>query len=334
MNGIYFANPELLHLGWLLIPVIVWYFYRFKKRPAPLRLSSSLFVQHYKPGLKNKLIHLPFLIRLMAASLLIIGIARPQSKTSWQDVKTEGIDIMIAMDISASMLAQDFKPNRLEASKEVAINFINDRPNDRIGLVIFSGESFTMCPLTTDHSVLVNLFKTVKTGMVQDGTAIGMGLANAVSRLKDSKGKSKVVILLTDGVNNAGSVSPQLAADLARPFNIRIYGIGVGTKGMAYSPVGIYPNGQYAFDYVKVEIDESMMKQIAEFTGGKYFRATNNKALKEIYKEIDQLEKTISEEKHYSKKTELFRPLAAMGLLLLLLEFLLRNTLLKSINPL
>jgi Ca-activated chloride channel family protein len=259
-------------------------------------------------------------------------LARPQSKHSWQDVKTEGIDIVLAIDISASMLAKDLKPDRLEASKAVATKFIENRPDDRIGLVIFSGESFTQCPLTTDHTVLKNLFSSVKTGMVQDGTAIGMGLATAVSRLKDSKAKSKVVILLTDGVNNSGSIAPELAADLARPFGIRIYTIGVGTKGMALSPVNIYPNGQYVYDYVKVDIDESVLKKISNATGGKYFRATDNAKLKAIYAEIDKMEKTIIEEKQYSRKAELFHPLAIAAFVLLIVEFLLKNTVFKTIT--
>ena len=230
------------------------------------------------------------------------------------------------------MLARDFKPNRLDASKELAMNFIDSRPNDRIGLVIFSGESFTQCPLTTDHAVLKNLFVSIKTGMVNDGTAIGLGLATAVNRLKDSKAKSKVVILLTDGVNNAGSIAPELAADVAKPFGIRVYTIGVGTKGMAYSPVGIYPNGQYAFDYIKCDIDENIMKKIADITQGKYFRATNNENLKDIYLEIDKLEKSIIEEKQYSKKSELFLPLAIAAAFCLLLELALKNTLFKSLT--
>ena len=332
MNEMSFANPDFL---WLLIalPVIIgWYIYKNIFRFNSLLISTPALFNGYKPGLKSYLQHIPFLLRCIAIAALIIALARPQSKHSWQDVRTEGIDIVLAMDISGSMLAKDLKPDRLEASKAVATKFIENRPDDRIGLVIFSGESFTQCPLTTDHTVLKNLFSSVKTGMVEDGTALGMGLATAVSRLKDSKAKSKVVILLTDGVNNSGSIAPELAADLALPFGIRIYTIGVGTKGMAYSPVAIYPNGQYAYDYVKVDIDEAVLKKISDATGGKYFRATDNAKLKAIYAEIDKMEKSIIEEKQYSRKAELFHPLAIVAFALLLLEFLLKNTVFKTIT--
>lgn len=332
MNDMSFAHPIFFWL-FLLIPVAIgWYIFKHYYRSTTFKISSFRAVDNIKQSPKIILRHSIFALRLIAISFLIVAMARPQSKHSWQDIKTEGIDIVLAIDISASMLAKDLKPDRLDASKAVAMSFIDERPNDRIGLVIFSGESFTQCPLTTDHTVLKNLFSAVKTGMVQDGTAIGMGLATAVSRLKDSKAKSKVVILLTDGVNNSGSISPELAADLAKPFDIRIYTIGVGTKGMAYSPVGIYPNGQYAYDYVKVDIDETALKGISNMTGGKYFRATNNNALKQIYGEIDKLEKTIIEEKQYSRKSELFHPLAMAAIICLLLEFLLRNTIFKSIT--
>jgi Ca-activated chloride channel family protein len=332
MSEMSFANPNFLWLLLLLPLSIGWYVYKIFYRANSLVISTPALFQDYKASLKSYLQHIPFILRCIAVTALIIALARPQSKHSWQDVRTEGIDIVLAVDISASMLAKDLKPDRLEASKAVATKFIENRPDDRIGLVIFSGESFTQCPLTTDHTVLKNLFSSVKTGMVQDGTAIGMGLATAVSRLKDSKAKSKVVILLTDGVNNSGSIAPELAADLARPFGIRIYTIGVGTKGMAYSPVGIYPNGQYAYDYVKVDIDEAVLKKISNATGGKYFRATNNAKLKAIYAEIDKMEKTIIEEKQYSRKAELFHPLAIAAFILLFFEFLLKNTVFKTIT--
>lgn len=315
------------------IPLLaIWFFLKKKKQVVSIQLSSLSVLGNVKPNLKVRLRNVPFLFRLIALALIIVALARPQSKTSWQDIKTEGIDIVIAFDISASMLAKDFKPDRLEAAKEVAISFIDKRPNDRIGLVIFSGESFTQCPLTSDHNILKNLFKDVKTGMVQDGTAIGMGLATAVNRIKDSKAKSKVIILLTDGVNNSGSVSPELAAEIAVPFGIRVYTIGVGTTGMALSPVALYPNGQYAYDYVEVKIDEDVMRKISELTNGKYFRATNKQKLEEIYKEIDTLEKSIIEEKQYTKKNEMFLPFAAAAFLFLVLEFILKNTWLKTVN--
>lgn len=332
LKDISFANPLMLYFL-ISIPILAaWFFFKKKNQVVSIKLSSLSLLGNAKSNLKVKLRNTPFILRLLAISLIIIALARPQSKTSWQDIKTEGIDIVIAMDISASMLAKDFKPDRLEAAKEVAISFIDKRPNDRVGLVIFSGESFTQCPLTSDHSILKNLFKGVKTGMLQDGTAIGMGLATAVNRLKDSKAKSKVIILLTDGVNNAGSVSPELAAEIAVPFGIRVYTIGIGTTGMALSPVALYPNGQFAYDYVEVKIDEPILKKISELTNGKYFRATNNKKLESIYGEIDKLEKSIIEEKQYTKKNEMYLPFAALALLLLLKEFILKNTWLKTIN--
>jgi len=332
MSDMSFANPNFLWLLTVVPLIIAWYVFKNIYRVNSLSISVPSLFESYKPSLKTYLQHIPFLLRCLAISALIVALARPQSKHSWQDVRTEGIDIVLAVDISASMLAKDLKPDRLEASKAVASKFIENRPDDRIGLVIFSGESFTQCPLTTDHTVLKNLFSAVKTGMVQDGTAIGMGLATAVSRLKDSKAKSKVVIILTDGVNNSGSIAPELAADLARPFGIRIYTIGVGTKGMAYSPVGIYPNGQYAYDYVKVDIDEAVLKKISATTGGKYFRATDNAKLKAIYAEIDKMEKTIIEEKQYSRKAELFHPLAMLAFALLVIEYILRNTVFKTVT--
>lgn len=332
MSDMSFANPNFLWLLTVVPLIIAWYVFKNIYRVNSLSISVPSLFESYKPSLKTYLQHIPFLLRCLAISALIVALARPQSKHSWQDVRTEGIDIVLAVDISASMLAKDLKPDRLEASKAVASKFIENRPDDRIGLVIFSGESFTQCPLTTDHTVLKNLLNEVKTGMVKDGTAIGMGLATAISRLKDSKAKSKVVILITDGVNNAGSITPVLAADLAKPFGIRIYTIGVGTRGMAYSPVGIYPNGQYAYDYVKVDLDEPTLTKVATSTGGKYFRASNNKKLKEIYSEIDKMEKTIIEETQFTRKSELFHPLAALAILLLLTELILRFTWLKSIT--
>lgn len=332
LKDISFANPLMLYFL-ISIPILsAWFIFKKKNQVVTIKLSSLSLLGNAKSNIKVKLRNTPFILRLLAISLIIVALARPQSKTSWQDIKTEGIDIVIAMDISASMLAKDFKPDRLEAAKEVAINFIDKRPNDRVGLVIFSGESFTQCPLTSDHTILKNLFKGVKTGMLQDGTAIGMGLATAVNRLKDSKAKSKVIILLTDGVNNAGSVSPELAAEIAVPFGIRVYTIGIGTTGMALSPVALYPNGQFAYDYVEVKIDEPILKKISELTNGKYFRATNNQKLEAIYKEIDKLEKSIIEEKQYTKKNEMYLPFAALAFLLLLIEFILKNTWLKTIN--
>jgi Ca-activated chloride channel family protein len=332
-DDIYFAYPQLLWLLLLVPAIMLAYFFYLRDH----RSATMLHTSHAKPGelpatLKTKLRDLPVILRAAALSLMIIAMARPQSKKSWQDIQTEGIDIMLSMDISASMLAQDLKPNRLDASKEVAKEFIDARPDDRIGLVIFSGESFTQCPLTSDHAVLKNIFTEVKTGMLADGTAIGLGLANAVSRIKSSKAKSKVIILLTDGVNNAGNISPSLAAEAAKPWGIRIYTIGVGTRGMAYSPVAIYPNGEYVYDYVQCDIDEATLKSISGMTGGKYFRATNRQSLKKIYEEIDKMEKSIVYERHFSKKSEWFFPFALLALILLIIEFTVSKTYLRSLT--
>ena len=272
--------------------------------------------------------HSGIVLRSLALAALIIALARPQSSLSWQNSTTEGIDIVIASDISGSMLAEDFEPNRMEAGKNIAIDFIKNRPNDRIGLVIFSGESFTQCPLTIDHEVLINLFKDIKNGMIDDGTAIGMGLATAVNRLKESDAKSKVVILLTDGSNNTGSIPPITAAEIAKQFNIRVYTVGLGTKGMAPYPVQTPMGIQY--QRVPVDVDEVTLGKIADITGGKYFRATNNSTLKNIYEQIDKLEKAKIDVTQYHKKTEMFLPLVAIALLLLSLEFVLKNTVLKG----
>jgi Ca-activated chloride channel family protein len=298
---------------------------------AEVKMSSLSGFEKIKPSFKYYLRHVLIVLRLSVLSALILVLMRPQSRSSFKDVKTEGIDIVIALDISSSMLAKDFKPNRLDAAKELAIKFIDSRPNDRIGLVIFSGESFTQCPLTSDHAVIKNLFSGIKLGMLADGTAIGNGLATSVSRIKDSQAKSKVVILLTDGVNNQGSVAPITAAEIAKAYGIRVYTIGLGTTGKALSFAGIYPDGSYAYEYMDVVIDEKTMTEIADMTGGKYFRATDNDKLKDVYKEIDRLEKTIFEEKNYTNKSEHFLPFAITAALLLLIEFLLRNTILKSI---
>ncbi len=330
-NDITFANKELRWL-FLIIPVIlVWYFFKNRTMSAEVKMSSLSGFEKIKPSFKYYLRHILIVLRLFVLSALILVLMRPQSRSSFKDVKTEGIDIVIALDISSSMLAKDFKPNRLDAAKELAIKFIDSRPNDRIGLVIFSGESFTQCPLTSDHAVIKNLFSGIKLGMLADGTAIGNGLATSVSRIKDSQAKSKVVILLTDGVNNQGSVAPITAAEIAKAYGIRVYTIGLGTTGKALSFAGIYPDGTYAYEYMDVVIDEKTMTEIADMTGGKYFRATDNDKLKDVYKEIDRLEKTIFEEKNYTNKSEHFLPFAITAALLLLIEFLLRNTILKSI---
>ncbi len=330
-NDITFANKELLWLLLLIPAIIAWYIWKNKTYSAELKVSTISGFDGIKRSFKQYLRHAGIVLRVMAIALMIVVLARPQSRSSYKDVKTEGIDIVMCLDISGSMLAKDFKPNRIEAAKEVAQDFIDSRPNDRIGLVIFSGESFTQCPLTTDHAVIKNLFQGIHTGMVADGTAIGNGLATAVSRVKDSKAKSKVVILLTDGVNNQGSVAPLTAAEIAKAFGVRVYTVGVGTIGKALAPVAMYPDGSYQYGYVDVNIDEKTLGEIADGTGGKYFRATDNDKLKNIYKEIDRLEKTIFEEKNFTNKAEHFLPFAISAALLLLIEFLLKNTYLKSI---
>ena len=325
-----FANPNYLYLLLLLIPLIAWYIYKLRKSQASLQVSSAEAFE--APGAilwRVYLRHAPFVLRMLAIAVLIVVLARPQSTNSWQNSTTEGIDIVMAIDISTSMLAEDLKPNRLEAAKDVAASFINGRPNDNIGLVVFAAESFTQCPLTTDHGVLLNLFKDIQPGIIQDGTAIGVGLANAVSRIKDSQAKSKVIILLTDGVNNTGEVAPVTAAEIAKTFGIRVYTIGVGTQGEAPYPIPTAFGVQY--QNIPVEIDEQVLKQIASTTGGQYFRATDNASLKEIYSEIDQMEKTKISVQEFSKKQEEYKNWALLVFALLLVEVLLRNTVLRNI---
>jgi Ca-activated chloride channel family protein len=326
-----FANPWLLLLL-LIVPIlIVWYILKGKKARPEIRLSTFAGLKNQRKSAVVRLLHLPFVLRCLAIVLIIIAIARPQTKLSWQDMRAEGIDIMMTMDLSPSMLARDLKPNRLEAAKEVATDFVSGRPNDRIGLVIFSGDAFTQCPLTIDHSIMKTLLQAVEPDFLPEGTAIGLGLATAVNRLRESKSTSKVVILITDGENNAGSVSPLTAAEIAQLYGIRVYTIGVGTRGVAYSPVYRYPNGQFAFDYAEVRIDEALLKQISSMTGGQYFRATNNEALAEIYKKIDEMEKTRFDSTEFRRRKEEFWPLAFLAVMLIALEWLLRNTLMRSI---
>lgn len=316
----------------LVLPLMLFsYLWRYKNSSGEMRISTLSFFSGVKTSLKEYLRHSLFALRLITLAALITALARPQASTSWQNVTTEGIDIILSMDVSGSMLAEDFKPNRLEASKAVALDFISGRPNDRMGLVLFSGESFTQCPITTDHAVLKNLFKDVKNGMITDGTAIGMGLANAVNRLKDSEAKSKVVILLTDGENNRGEIPPMTAAEIAKAFGVRVYTVGVGTRGQAPFPFRS-PFGGIVYQNVEVKIDEPLLTQIADMTGGKYFRATDNKKLKAIYQEIDKLEKSKIEVQEFRKKNEMFLPWVLAAGLLLLLEFILKNTVFRSIT--
>jgi Ca-activated chloride channel homolog len=316
----------------LLVPLFcIFYIWRFSQSYSEIKISSLRGFNMQSFDWIGFLRHLLFVLKIGAFFFLITALARPQSNESWKDITTEGIDIVLSMDISTSMLARDFSPNRLEAAKDVAMKFIADRPNDRIGLVVYEGESFTQCPLTTDHRVLINLFKDIKPGMIEGGTAVGMGLANAVNRLRDSESKSKVVILLTDGENNAGSVSPETAAEIAKQFGVRVYTIGIGTKGKAMGPVAIYPDGTLKFDMVDVKIDEESLTNIANITGGEYFRATNKNKLVDIYKKIDELEKTKINVSEQSQKYEEYFWFALIGSVLFLLEFLLRNTVFKTV---
>lgn len=320
-----FAHPYYFLLLLLLIPAIVWYVLKRKKRYASIQVSNTFAFKGMKPSWKQALQHLPFMLRCMVFALVVLVLARPQSIDSWQNTSTEGIDIVVSLDISTSMLAEDLKPNRLEAAKSIASAFVADRHNDNIGLVLFAGESFTQCPLTTDHAVLMNLFGSIQCGMIEDGTAIGLGLANAVSRIKDSQAKSKVIILLTDGTNNRGDIAPVTAAELAKTFGIRVYTIGVGTKGKA--PYPFHTANGVVYQNIDVDIDEEPLKQIASLTDGRYFRATDNATLASVYQEIDKLEKTKMKVQEYSKRQEEFRPFALAAFVLLLMEILLRQLL-------
>lgn len=324
-----FANPKYLFLLVLLIPLIVWYILKLRKMQPTFKVSSTSAFRGRPSSIKVYLRHLPFIFRVLVIGLIIIALARPQNVNSWEETETEGIDIIMALDVSGSMLAQDLKPDRLEAAKKVAAEFITDRERDNIGLVIFAGESFTQCPLTTDHGVLLNLLHEVKYGMIEDGTAIGLGLANGVNRLKDSQAISKVIILLTDGTNNRGQIAPLTAAELAKNFGIRVYTIGAGTRGMAPTPV-MTPYGQ-RIQNMPVDIDERTLTEIAAITGGEYFRATNNESLRDIYSQIDQMEKTLIRMNKVTRKQELYLPFALLALGLVFCELLLRRTLLRNI---
>lgn len=330
-NDISFAHPWFLW-GLLVLPFLGFYmWYQRKTYKASVHFYSLRYFNFSIRGFKLFLNqYIPYL-RLLALAFMIVAMARPQTSSSWQDVTTEGIDIVISLDISTSMLAEDLKPNRLESSKDVAIDFIDQRPNDRIGLVVFGGESFTQCPLTTDHDVLKNLFKDLQCGMLKDGTAVGLGLATAINRLKESQAKSKVIILLTDGANNAGEMAPLTAADIARTYGIRVYTIGVGTLGLAPYPFkDMY--GRTIYQNVEVKIDEETMSKISSISGGKYYRATSNSKLKKIYQEIDLLEKTRFEVNEFKNKQEAFFPWAVIGLALILVEVLMKNTILKTVQ--
>ncbi|HUX95499.1 MAG TPA: VWA domain-containing protein [Bacteroidales bacterium] len=330
MKEITFAEPVFLYLLLIVPAIIVFYFLKQHKTNASLRMPGLSQFNESKLTFRHYLRHILFGFRVLAVGLLIIVLARPQTTDKFQNVTTEGIDIVLALDISGSMLARDFKPDRLEASKDVATEFISGRPYDRIGLVVFSGESFTQCPLTTDHAVLINLLRDIESGMIEDGTAIGNGLATAVNRIKDSNAKSRVIILLTDGVNNRGEIAPATAADIAKTFGIRVYTIGVGTQGMAPYPVQTPFGLQY--QNMPVEIDEDILKGISDVTGGMYFRATDNNKLIQVYNEIDKLEKSKIDVRQFSRKDEKFFIPALIAFILVALEIFIRNTVFRNLT--
>ncbi len=327
--NIEFANPYFLYLLLLIPLLVIWYVRKHKSYNAALRISDLSWLEKVKQNWRVKLRHVPFVLRMLALALMITAFARPQSSTKQRNVDIKGIDVVMTLDISSSMLAEDFKPNRLEAAKELAWDFVEGRPNDRIGLVVFSGESFTQCPLTTDHRVIYNLMEDIESGMIEDGTAIGDGLATSVNRLKDSKSVSKIIILLTDGVNNKGSLDPRSAAEIAQLHGIRVYTVGVGSRGTAPYPV----QGMFGTRYqqMEVEIDEALLQEMADMTGGQYFRATDKDKLQEVYQEIDRLERSKIDVTEFQEKAEEFLPLLLLAFGLLALEFLLRNTILKTI---
>ena len=327
----FFANISYLLLFIPLIGYVVWYLIKGKSMKPAMKVSTIAPFGRNIKSFRNRIMHLPFALRVLTLSMVIIILARPQSSDSWEESDIEGIDIMLATDVSTSMLAMDLKPNRIEAAKEVAAQFVSSRKNDNIGLTIFAGESFTQCPLTIDHAVMLNMLNAVKcdialNGIIEDGTAIGMGIANGVSRLKDSKAKSKVIILLTDGSNNSGEISPEAAAEIAKEFGVRIYTIAVGTN----SDTAPFPYGDQIIN-VPVEIDENTLRNIAEITNGKYYRATSKESLSEIYSEIDKLERTKLHARQFSAYNEEYQIFALIALLSLLFEIVLRNTVLRKI---
>ena len=327
----FFANISYLLLFIPLVGYVVWYLTKGKGMEPSMKVSTVLPFAKGVKSFRNRIIHVPFILKVITLSMIILVLARPQSSDSWEESDIEGIDIMLATDVSTSMLAMDLKPNRIEAAKEMAAKFVNSRKNDNIGLTIFAGESFTQCPLTIDHAVMLNMLNAVKcdialNGVIEDGTAIGMGIANGVSRLKESKAKSKVIILLTDGSNNSGEISPEAAAEIAKEFGVRIYTIGVGTN----SETAPFPYGDQVVN-VPVEIDETTLKKIADITNGKYFRATSKESLGEIYSEIDKLERTKLHARQFSAYEEEYHIFAIIAMLSLLLEIVLRNTVLRKI---
>ena len=330
-SNITFEDPGFFWLLLLLPVAIAWYYWKRNKQTAEFRISSVKGFKA-KPGMLSKLRPVLFVLRLLALAFIIVAMARPRTvDVSTRTNSSKGIDIVMAIDVSASMLARDLNPNRLDATKSVAEDFIDGRPGDRIGLVVYAGESFTKTPITSDKAIVKSALEGIEyNNILQNGTAIGSGLATAVNRLKDSKAESKVIILLTDGVNNSGFIEPATASELAVEFGIKVYTIGVGSNGMALSPINVLSNGRIQFGNVKVEIDEALLKKIAADTGGKYFRATDNEKLEQIYEEIDQLEKTDIEEFRYYNYDEKYRPLVLIAAALILIEILLRFTIFRS----
>jgi len=329
IEHISFARPDLLYLLLIIPLMIAWYLIKYPRSQPTLQVSATEAFAKRRRSWRLWLIHSLFVFKLLAIALVILAIARPQSSLRRQDITVQGIDIMIAFDISGSMLAEDFKPNRIEAARDLAIEFVQYRPNDRIGLVVFAGESYTQAPLTTDYHVLINVFRNLEFGLIEDGTAIGDGLAIAVDRLRNSKAVSKVIILLTDGINNRGSVDPLTAAEMARLFGIRVYSVGVGSIGMAPYPIQT-PYGK-RHQLVEVKIDEQLLREISHITDGKYFRATTNEKLRAIYQEIDQMEKTKIDVTEYKSRVDEFRPLALLALIFLLAEIVLRYTVFRTL---
>jgi Ca-activated chloride channel family protein len=328
LNGT-FGSPAFLYALAAVPLLIVWYIRWQGGLTSHLRYSTLLPFARVRPSLRVRLRHLPFALRMLALTVLIVALARPQTAAQGENIYTEGIDIVLLLDLSGSMLAEDLQPNRIEAARDVAQTFVDARKQDRIGLVVFAGQAFTQCPMTTDYRVLKNLIRQVKQGLVEDGTAIGMAIAQGVNRLKESTSKSKVIILLTDGVNNRGEIDPLTAAQIAQTFGIRIYTVGVGTQGEAPYPV-MTPFGK-RYQNVPVDVDEKTLQQIAIMTSGQYFRATNNRSLRQIYADIDQMEKTRIEVKSYRSYTEMFYGWVIIGLTALLLEFILGGTLLRKL---
>ena len=329
-KNIIFANPEFFWLLLLFPLMLLWYWFWNKKSQANVTFSTTIAFKKTKSW-SDALYHLLFVLRMIAIALIVVALARPQTHSENAKTKiTDGIDIVMAIDVSASMLSQDLKPNRFEALKKVASQFVKDRPNDRIGLVIYAGESYTKTPVTTDKSIILNALSEITYGQIEDGTAIGMGLATAVNRLKESKAKSRVIILLTDGVNNTGFIDPQTAAELAAEYGIKVYTVGIGTNGMALSPYALNADGSIIYRMQQVDIDEPLMKKIAQVTKGRYFRATNNQKLQQIYDEINQMETTKIEEFKYTEVDEKFRWWVLVAGFLLLLEFVLKHTLLRN----